>query len=330
MKAAYINRTGPPEIITYGDLPAPQPGPTQCLVKVGAADLNPIDTYIRGGLIPLPHPFPFIPGCDLAGTVVEVGPKVTRFKPGDRVWASNQGMMGRQGTFADLAAVEEHWLYPTPPNVSDETAAAVSLTAITAHLGLVRTAKLQSGEILFVSGGTGGVGSMVVQIAKALGTRVISTAGSNEKVAQLRELGADLAINYKAENVDAAIKSFAPNGVNLWWETVRDPDFDRAVSHLAQRGRMILMAGRDARPTFPVGPFYIKDCSLHGFAMFNASPDEQGKAAKAINELLAAGKLKANIGRILPLSEAAAAHRLQEENTLGKAGTLSGKIIVKP
>jgi len=171
---------------------------------------------------------------------------------------------------------------------------------------------------------------MVVQMAKALGARVIATAGSEDKVARVRKLGADLVINYKTEDVAAGIKSFAPTGVNVWWETLREPDFDRAISQLAARGRMILMAGRDARPSFPVGPFYVKGCSLHGFAMFNATADEQRAAAQDINRWLAEHKLKANIDRVLPLSQAAAAHRLQEENTIGRAGTLAGKIVLKP
>jgi len=204
------------------------------------------------------------------------------------------------------------------------------LVSITAYLGLVRDARLKAGEVLFVNGGSGGVGSAVVQMAKALGARVIATAGSAEKAARVRKLGADVAINYKTENVDAAIKSCATNGVNVWWETLREPDFERAVSHLAARGRMIIMAGREARPPFPVGPFYVKGCSLHGFAMFNASADEQRAAAEEINRWMAAGKLKANIDRVLPLSQTAEAHRLQEENTIHKAGTLAGKIVLKP
>jgi len=330
MKAAYIDRTGAPENIVYGDLPAPRPGPTQCLIQVGAVAVNPIDTYIRSGLIAMQLPSPFIVGCDLAGTVAAVGSTVTRFKPGDRVWGSSQGLLGRQGTFAELAAVDESWIYPTPDGVSDEQAAAIALVGITAHIGLVRDAKLKNGETLFVNGGSGGVGSMVVQMAKALGARVIATAGSEDKVARVRKLGADLVINYKTEDVAAGIKSFAPTGVNVWWETLREPDFDRAISQLAARGRMILMAGRDARPSFPVGPFYVKGCSLHGFAMFNATADEQRAAAQDINRWMAEHKLKANIDRVLPLSQAAAAHRLQEENTIGRAGTLAGKIVLKP
>ncbi|MEX2186997.1 MAG: NADPH:quinone reductase, partial [Pirellulales bacterium] len=268
--------------------------------------------------------------CDLAGVAEAMGPEAKRFKAGDRVWASCQGVLGRQGTFAEYAAVDESFLYAIPYGVSDETAAACALVSLTAHLGLERDSELKAGETLFVNGGTGGVGSMVVQLAKAIGARVVTTAGSEEKLVKAREFGADLAINYKTEDVPARVKEFAPDGINVWWETLREPDFDRTVSLLAPRGRMILMAGRDARPPFPVGPFYVKGCRLYGFAMFNATTAELRAAAEEINRDLAAGKIKPCIDRVLPLAETAAAHRLQEESTVGKSGTLAGKIVVKP
>jgi NADPH:quinone reductase len=330
VKAAYINQTGPPEVIQYGDLPRPQPQASECLVQVSAVDVNPIDLYIRAGSIPASIKFPYIIGRDLAGSVVETGPEVKQFKSGDRVWASGQGVGARQGTFAEFAAVDETWLHPTPAGVPDENIVALSLVAITAHLGLVREAQLRAGEILFVNGGSGGVGSSVVQIAKRLGARVITTAGTDEKVNRCRDMGADLAINYKTQDVDSEIKRFAPQGVNVWWETLRDPNFERAIPLLAMRGRMIVMAGREARPQFPVGPFYTKDCSIHGFAMFNATAAEQHAAALDINAWAAEGKLRAPIDRVLPLSKAAEAHRLQEESTIKKTASLSGKIVLNP
>lgn len=330
MKAAYITRTGPPDVIIYGDLPAPKPGPTECLIKVAAVDVNPIDTYVRSGMIPAKINFPFILGRDLAGTITEVGAQVKRFKIGDRVWASNQGFAGRPGTFSQFAAVEECWLHATPAAVREEAVAAVSLVGITAHLGLFRDAKLKAGETVFVNGGTGGVGSCVVQMARAVGARVITTAGSDEKVAISRRLGADLAVNYQTQDVDAAIKAFAPDGVNLWWETLREPNFERAVPLLAMRGRMVVMAGREARPAFPVGAFYTKDCSLFGFAMFNSAAAEQQAAAADINRWMTDGKLKAQIDRVLPLSETATAHRLQEASTIHQSGALAGKIVLQP
>jgi NADPH2:quinone reductase len=330
MKAAFITQTGPPENITYGDLPTPVSTDDQVLVRVKAVAVNPVDTYIRGGLIAVNLPNPFIVGCDLAGVVEAVGRNVSQFKTGDRVWGSNQGLLGRQGTFAEYAAVDGCWLYPTPEQARDEDAAALALVGITAHLGLLRHARLQAGETLFVNGGAGGVGSIVVQMAKRLGARVIATAGTDENVGVCRALGADLALNYRTHDVPAAVKGFASGGVNVWWETQREPDFERAVALLAPRGRFVLMAGRDARPPFPVGPFYVKDCSLHGFAMFNASPEEQRSCAQDINRWLAEGTLRPRIDRTWPLARAAAAHRLQEDNTIRKAGTLSGKIVLQP
>ncbi|MDZ4817534.1 MAG: NADPH:quinone reductase [Planctomycetota bacterium] len=328
MKAAYIQKTGPADSIQFGDLPTPQPTGTEVRVRVTQVAVNPIDTYIRAGTIPMPIPLPYILGCDLAGVVDAVGPQATRFAVGDRVWGTNQGLLGRQGTFAEYAVVDDDWLYPITNDVSDEQAAAAALVGITAHLGLVRDAKLQPGEILFINGGTGGVGSMVVQMAKALGATVITTAGSDAKVARCRELGADLAINYKTEDVAQQVLKFAPGGVNVFWETLREPDFDRTVSLLAERGRMILMAGRDARPPFPVGPFYLKGCTLHGFVMFKATAAEQRSCAEDLNRWLSSGQIRVPIGERMPLSQAAAAHQLQEENTVGKQGTLSGKIVL--
>jgi len=329
MKAAYIMQTGPPDVIIYGELPTPKPAQGQCLVKVAAVDVNPIDVYVRGGMVPANLTFPFILGCDLAGTVVEVGEGVTRFKPGDRVWATNQGFAGRPGTFAEFAAVDEEWLYPIPAGVSFEDAVAVSLVGVTAHLGLVQKARVKPGETVLVNGGAGGVGSCVVQMAKAIGARVIATAGSAAKAEACKQLGADLALNYKTDDVPAAVKRFTESGVNLWWETSREPNFDRAIGLLAPGGRMVVMAGRDARPQFPVGPFYVKDCMLIGFAMFNASATQIKAAADQINEWLARGQLKARIARILHISETALAHRIQEESTVKNTGAVSGKIVLR-
>jgi NADPH2:quinone reductase len=330
MKAAYIEQTGPPENVIYGDLPVPEPSAGQVLVKVAAVALNPVDTYIRAGTFDVKPPKPYVVGCDLAGVVEALGPGATRFAVGDRVWGSNQGVFGRQGTFAEYAAVDECWLYSTPEEVTDQEAAAVALVGITAHLGTFRNAGLKTGETLFVNGGAGGVGSCVIQMAKAIGARVITTAGSKEKVDACRRLGADVAIDYKAGDVDPAIRRFAPRGVDIWFETLPEHDLRRIVDHLALRGRLILIAGRESCPSFPIGPFYQKDCTAFGFVIFNAPPEEQRKCAAEINRWLARGKLRPRIDRVMPLAETAAAHRLQEENTLHGAGALSGKIVLVP
>lgn len=331
MKAAYIEQVGPPETIHYGEVPDP-PDPTgsQVLVEVKAVAVNPVDTYIRSGLVPMKLPKRFIVGCDLAGVVRAVGPEVTRFEPGDRVWGSNQGLLGRQGTFAEKVLVDECWLYPIPENVSFEDAAAMALVGITAHLGLVKYARLQSGETIFVNGGSGAVGSTVIQMARALGARPYASAGTPEKVTLCQEFGAQQAFNYREQHLAQELKKVLPAGVNVWWETSREPDFDLAVGALASHGRLILMAGREARPPFPVGPFYVKGCSMHGFVMFMEHPDDQREAAEDINRWMAEGLLKPRIAHLLPLSEAAKAHQIQEDATIHKKIPLAGKIVLKP
>lgn len=330
MKAAFITECGPAQNIQYGEIDKPSVTESQVLVKVGAVSLNPVDTYIRNGANYWELPNPFVVGCDLAGTVEAIGDEVTQFQVGDRVWGTNQGLLGRQGTFAEYCSVDQEWLYGTPDDVSDNDAAACSLVGVTAHLGLFRDARIQAGETIFVHGGTGGVGAMVLQMAKAAGARVIATAGSEEKAERCRQLGADVVINYKTENELEAILAAAPEGVDVFWETLREPNLEDIVSVMKERGRIVIMAGRDARPDFPVGPFYVKCLQLFGFVMFKASADELRACSEDINRWLSSGALKAQISQVLPLSEAANAHQLQEDNTLGMQGSIAGKIVLTP
>lgn len=331
MKAAFFEAPGAPDVIRIDELPTPEPGPGQVRVRVLAASVNPIDTYVRSGLAPMSTPPPFVTGRDFAGTIDAVGTGVTRFKVGDWVWGANQGMPGRSGTCAEFCIAGEEWVYPAPLGVDPKTVAAVALTGITAHLGLFQRANLKAGETVFVNGGTGGVGSLVVQMAKAFGAKAITTAGSVEKVELARDFGADTVINYKTEDVAAAVKA-ATNGrgVDVWYETLPPTDLDRTIDLVAPSGRVVVMAGRQARPAFPNGPFYVKGLSLFGFAMFNFPAAALQTAATDINRWLKDGKLRAIIGKVFPLAEVAAAHRLQEENTLHKAGTLMGKIVILP
>ncbi|MEI8374667.1 MAG: NADPH:quinone reductase [Planctomycetota bacterium] len=328
MKAAYIEKTGTIDQIRYGDLPKPKATGIQVLVRVKAVSVNPVDTYIRAGTLSMELPKPFILGCDLAGIVDAVGPEVKRLKIGDRVWGSNQGLLGRQGTFAQFAAVEEQWLYPIPEEVSFQDAAAIALVGITAHLGLFRDAQLKADEKVFIHGGSGGVASCVVQMAKTIGAGVMTTAGNDDKVQICRTLGASVVVNYKTGNVEDALNRFG--AVDVWWENLREPNLERAISHLALRGRIIVMAGREAKSALPIGPFYARDAKLYGFAMFNSPATEQRKAAAEINRWLARGKLRPRIDRVMKLSETAEAHKLQEASTLLKKGTLAGKIVLVP
>ena len=329
MRAAYIQQTGPIEMIQVGDLPDPVAGPNQVLVRVQAAAFNPIDLYLRSGMVAMPMAFPYVVGTDLAGTVAALGPGASKFRVGDRVWGSNNGLLGRQGSVAELAAIDEDLLYPTPPEQSDIDAAGQALVGITAHLGLIGKAALKAGETVYVPGGSGGVGSMVVQMARAVGARVATSAGSPERVELCRTLGADLALNYKTDDIAGQLREFAPEGVDVWYETQREPNFEVSVPLLRRKGRMVVIAGRAAKPIFPVGLFYPRDCTLYGFAMFNASPQEQAKSADDMNRWAASGALKPLIGATFPLAETAEAQRVLEANSVGGAGTLAGKVVIQ-
>lgn len=328
MKAAYLHETGTVQTIQYGEVPEPSLGVNQVLIRNHAVCVNPIDTYVRSGAVAMELPMPYFPGCDAAGVVEAVGADVKRFTVGDRVWTTNQGLLGRQGTFAEKIAVDEKWVFALPESVSFEDAAACALVGVTAHLGLFREAQLQPGESVLVIGGSGGVGSIVVQMAVAAGARVIATAGSETKAEKIREFGAENVILYKSQSIAEQVKRFDPDGVNILWETRREPDFDAAIEMLAPRGRMVLMAGRDAKPPFPVGPFYVKECSLHGFVMFKATPIEMRTAAEELSRWMATGKIRANIGARFSLDQAAQAHQLQESATLGDSDELCGKIVI--
>ncbi|NNE01246.1 MAG: NADPH:quinone reductase [Pirellulaceae bacterium] len=329
MKAAYIEQTGSPDVIQFADLPTPAVGPNQVLIRNHAVAVNPIDTYVRSGAVAIDLPVPFIVGCDAAGVIEAVGDSVDAWDVGDRVWCTNQGLLGRQGTFAEQIAVDSDWCFRLPDEVDFGVGAACALVGVTAHLGLFREARLRAGETIAVIGGTGGVGSMVVQMAKAAGARVITTAGTSEKCDRAAQLGADVVVNYATDSIPDAIRAAAPTGVDVFWETRREPDFPMAIDLMAERGRMIIMAGRDASPPFPVGPFYVKGCSLHGFVMFKSTPDEMKRCADDMKTWLRDGRLQANIAMTMPLCETAKAHRLQESATLQGDAVLNGKIVLE-
>ncbi|MEP3477959.1 MAG: NADPH:quinone reductase [Fuerstiella sp.] len=328
MQAAVIHAPGPAACLSIEQVEIPSIQDHQVLVKVETSAVNPIDTYLRSGVVAADLPDPWIPGCDFAGIITECGAAVTNFSVGQKVWGSNQGLFGNQGTLAEFVAVDEQWLYHRPDHVSAEICAATSLTGITAHLGLFQHAKLRATETVFVNGGTGGVGSMVVQLAKSVGAKVITTARSDQKCQLASQLGADLAINYRPQDVAAAIESKG-NEIDVWFETLRNPNPTVTIPLMARKGRYVVMAGRDAQPEFPIGPFYVKNLSMLGFAMFNATAEEQRTCANDINRLLANGQLKPIIGATFSLQEAAQAHQLQEDATLTSLATFSGKIVVK-
>lgn len=312
MKAAYINEVGPWSNIQYGDFPRPQIKENQVLVKVSQVVVDHLDTYIRSGQYRFNLPFPLILGRDMWGTVEKVGSQVKDFKVGDQVWCNNQGIHGRQGTFAEYVAIDDNLLYHLPKGVQGIEAVAVCHSALTAYIGLVQKAEIKANETIFINGGSGSVGSAIIQMAHAMKARIITTAGNQEKMKWCKEMGAERVINYKTDDVEKAILDFAPQGVDVYWDTTREPNFEKATPLLAFQGRIILMAGANARPVFPVGPFYNKNASLFGFSIINASIEEMQEGAKAINRLLMEKKLRGKIFKTMDLKEAAESHHMQE------------------
>jgi NADPH2:quinone reductase len=269
-------------------------------------------------------PFPFIIGRDMVGTVTQIGEDVTRFRPGDRVWANNQGYDGRQGTFAQYCRVEEHLLYHLPAGIEPVEAVTVLHSSLTAILGLFFKANLAAGETLFINGGDGNIGTAILQLAKANGAQVLVTAGNEEKAQWCQTLGADLVINYKTQDVNRAIRDAAPQGVQVYWDATPHFDATRALEVMAQRGRVIVMAGPAQQTLFPIGAFYLRNCTLYGFTVTDATTEELSRYAEQINAWLSKGLPKGKIAQTLPLSQAAQAHQLYETKSL------FGKLVLVP
>lgn len=324
MEAAYVRELGGPDAIRCGQLPVPVIGPTDVLVCVEAVTVNPVDTLVRSGAFPTPTPFPFVIGRDLVGTVAAVGAGVDGFAVGDRVWENSLGHGGRQGSFAQYAAVPVDRLYRLPDGVDPVQAVAVAHMAATAWLGLFRHARLEPGQTIYVGGGAGNVGDAVVRLAAAAGARVIAGA-SGAGLDHCRDAGATTVVDYHDPHAAEQIRG-AAGGVDVYWDTSGHHDFDAAVSSTARGGRILLTAaGPTPRVPLPVDAAYTRDISLHGFVISNATISDLATAARTINECLAEGTLVARIADVLPLTDAAEAHRRME------AGRVSGaRLILHP
>ncbi|HEX6967874.1 MAG TPA: NADPH:quinone reductase [Micromonosporaceae bacterium] len=321
MRAAYITELGPPEVIRYGDLTPPRPGPTDVLVDVTATTVNPVDTFVRSGLFRTPIDFPFVIGRDLVGTVAAVGPGAPGFSVGDLVWCNSLGHGGRQGAAAEQAVVAADRLYRLPAGVSAAEAVAVVHPAATAYLALFPHGRLRPGETVLIGGAAGNVGSALVVMAVEAGARVIATA-SPQDFEYCESLGVAKVFDYRDPELAARLRRCSPDGIDVYIDTSGQNDLTLAVDLLARRGRIVLLAGARSRPTLPAGPLYMKDGSIVGFVISHASAAELADAATAINRLLVAGRLRPRTLQHLPLSAAAQVHRRMEQ------GELRGKRVV--
>lgn len=323
MRAAFIRAHGGPEAIEYGELPVPRPGPTDVLVRMEVSEANHVDRFVRSGSYATPTPFPFVIGRDVVGTVVEAGPGAPGFRTGDAVWSNSLGIDGRQGAWSELCVVPGERLYRLPDDVPSEAAAPVLHSAATAHIGLFRRATLRAGDVIFVAGAAGAVGTAVVQLAVAAGARVVASASARDADWCLA-LGAEAVFDYRRPDLHEAIAAAVPEGLDLWWDCSGRNDLAAALPLLRPGGRVLVMAGMGATPVLPVGELYPRDLGVIGFAISNASAADLADAARAINRLLGRGLLAARVAETLPLSDARRAHELLA------AGGLRGRILIRP
>jgi len=319
MTAIGIKAPGGPEVLVQEERAVPAPGAGEILVKVAAAGVNRPDVMQRKGLYPPPPGAPDIPGLEIAGEVVALGPNVNRWKIGDRVMALVVG-----GGYAEYCLAHESHALPLC-GLSMVEAAAVPETLFTVWHNMVERGGLKSGETFLVHGGTSGIGTTAIQLAKALGARVITTAGSDEKCEACRKLGADVAVNYKTEDFVAVTKAATGDkGADVILDMVGGDYIARNYEAAAVEGRIVQIAFQGG-PKATVNYMRLMLKRLHhtGSTLRSRSVADKGTMARALEvnalPLIVAGKVKPVIYKSFPLNQAAASHALMESSShIGK------------
>jgi zinc-binding alcohol dehydrogenase/oxidoreductase len=312
VKAIRIHEDGGPEVLRYEDVPDPEPGPGDVLVELRAASLNHLDVWIRKGLPSVPKPR--ILGADGAGVVAGTDERVV-INPG----IEHDGRMSvvgehMDGTHAELIAVPREFVHPIPDDLSFEEAAAFPLVFETAYRMLVTKARLQPDEWVLVWGIGGGVATAALQIAKALGARVVATSSSDAKLARAAELGADATVNHETEDVPARVKEVSGGGAHVVVEHVGEATWARSLNAARAEGR-IVVCGATSGPNPPAALHRVwwKQLAILGSTM--GSPED----FQGAYDLIASGRARPVVDEVFPLAEAAAAHeRLERGEQLGK------------
>lgn len=301
MKAMRAHQFGGPEQLHLEDAPEPQIQAGQVLIRVRAAGINPADLVRLSGRLGTP-PLPYIPGTDVCGEVEALGAGVTHVKKGDRVFG--RALTGGYAEKTCLAASEA---IPLPSTLSFEEGAAIPIPFYTAYRALHHKAAIKSGETVLISAGGGGVGVAAIQLAKITGARVLTTVGSAEKAARTRELGADVAINYKEQDFAAEAQKLTDGkGVDVIIENVAADNLAKDLAIVARDGRIVLIGtgtGKGPEGHFAIMHALMKDANLLGMSLINASPAVP-EMATALASLFTSGKLKAIVSKTYPLSEA--------------------------
>jgi len=317
MKAIRIREHGGPEVLRLQEVEAPSPGPGEALVRIEAAGLNFIDVYHRTGLYP--NTLPFTPGLEAAGLVAALGDGVSEVRVGERVAYTDQ-----LGAYAEMAAVKAARLVRIPEGLSTRDAAAAMLQGMTAHYLSHSTYPLKAGDSCLVHAAAGGVGLLLVQMAKRRGARVLATVSSDEKAALARGAGADEVIRYDQVDFDKEVRRLTDGrGVNVVYDSVGKDTFERSLSSLSSRG-MLALFGQSSGPVPPFNPGLLASKGslfLTRPSLFHYVADRESLRARSSDVLgwIASGDLRLRIGATFPLAEAADAHRaLEGRRTTGK------------
>jgi NADPH:quinone reductase len=317
MKAIQVAQVGGPEVLTLVDLPVPTPKPNEALVQIKASGVNFIDVYFREGRYPAQ--LPFINGQEAAGVVIEVGSEVTNVQRGDRV-----AYTSALGSYAEFAAVPANRLVKIPDQLDFEQAAAAMLQGMTAHYLLYSSYQLKNGETALVHAAAGGVGLLLVQMAKKIGARVIGTAGTPEKAQLARDAGADEVIVYTEADFETETRRLTNGeGVHVVYDGVGKDTFEKGLNVLRPRGFMVLFGGSSgAVPPFDLiklsqkGSLYVTRPTL---GHYTAAREELEWRANDVLQMIVRGDLKLRIHKVYPLQEAQQAHRdLEGRKTTGK------------
>lgn len=320
MTAIAIQGKGGPEVLVAEQQPVPAPGPGQVLIRVAAAGVNRPDVLQRKGLYPAPKGHSELPGLEAAGTVAAVGEGVTRYQAGDRVMALLNG-----GGYATYALAEEAATLPVPDSVSDAEAAAVPETFFTVWHNVFERGALKAGEWLLVHGGSSGIGVTAIQLATAMGAKVIVTAGSAEKCDACLKLGAHRAVNYNDEDFVEVVKAeTAGRGVDVILDMVGGEYVDRNIRSLADDGRLVYIGFQSgSKVNVDLMRVMLKRLTITGSTLRIRPTDVKGAIARAVEThalpLLAGGSVKVVIDSTFPLADAAQAHaRMETSQHIGK------------
>jgi NADPH:quinone reductase len=316
-----VNEFGGPEVLRLEEVPTPQPGPGELLVRMHAAGVNPVETYIRAGSYARLPQLPYTPGNDGAGVVEQVGADVTKFKAGDRVYTAGS----LSGTYAELALCKQEQVHPLPANVSFALGAAIGTPYATAYRGLLQRAGAKPGETVLVHGASGGVGTAAVQLARAHGLRVFGTAGSDKGLKLAREQGAHQIFDHRMpDHFEQVMKGTGERGVDVIMEMLANVNLGKDLTILAKGGRVVIIGSRGPVEINPRDTMQ-RDADVRGMILPNTPPAELASIHTAIVAGLENGTLRPVIGKEFPLSEAAQAHRaVMEPEAKGKIVLVTG------